>query len=175
MFGPSIMVNPVYKYGERNRKVYFPKNNIWYDFFTGKVLSNGGETKVLDAPYSHIPLCVRAGSIIPIGEAKEYVAQKKDETIRLFVYQGKNGEFNLYEDEGENYGYEAGRYSNIKFTYNEANKTLTIGDRVGEFPGMLKERTFIIVPVSKTKAQGYNPEAQGITVKYNGQKIEQKL
>lgn len=175
MFGPSIMVNPVYKYGERSRKVYFPKNNIWYDFFTGKVISNGGETKVLDAPYSHIPLCVRAGSIIPIGEAKEYVAQKKDETIRLFVYQGKNGEFTLYEDEGENYGYEAGRFSNIKFTYNEANKTLTIGDRVGEFPGMLKERTFIIVPVSKTKAQGYDPEAQGITVKYNGQKIEQKL
>ena len=75
----------------------------------------------------------------------------------------------------ENYGYEAGRFSNIKFTYNEAKKTLTIGDREGEFPGMLKERTFIIVPVSKTKAQGYDPEAQGVVVKYNGQKVEKKL
>ena len=31
MLGPSLMVNPVYVYGAREREVYFPKNNVWYD------------------------------------------------------------------------------------------------------------------------------------------------
>ncbi|MCQ2257573.1 MAG: DUF5110 domain-containing protein [Bacteroidaceae bacterium] len=175
MFGPAIMVNPVYQYGARQREVYFPKDNLWYDFYTGEIVSNGGETKTMPAPYSHIPLCVRAGSIIPFGPAIEYTQQKKADNIRLYVYQGADGEFTLYEDEGVNYGYEAGRYSKIKFTYNDAKKTLTIADRQGEYPGMLKNRTFTIVAVSKDKVQGYNPEAEGKVVKYDGKSATVQL
>ena len=175
MFGPSIMVNPVYRYGQRTCDVYFPKDNIWYDFYTGKLLSHGDQRLRLQAPYERIPLCVRAGSIIPVGPALEYVSQHKADVIRLFVYQGKDGTFNLYEDEGDNYGYEAGRYSNINISYNEAEKTVTIGERKGEFPGMLHKRTFIIVPVSANKAQGYDPEAKGIVVKYDGKKVTKRI
>jgi len=183
MFGPAIMVNPVYTYKARTREVYFPKSMVngklsnctWYDFFTGEAASQGGETKTVPAPYEHIPLFVRAGSIIPFGPAIEYTQHKKADNIRLYVYQGADGQFNLYEDEGTNYGYEAGRYANIPITYNEATHTLTIGDRQGEFPGMLKERTFIIVPCSQSNAQGYDPEAAGQQVKYKGQKIEVTL
>ena len=175
MFGPSIMVNPVYRYGQRTCDVYFPKDNIWYDFYTGKLLSHGDQRLRLQAPYERIPLCVRAGSIIPVGPALEYVSQHKADVIRLFVYQGKDGNFNLYEDEGDNYGYEAGRYSNINISYNEAEKTVTIGEREGEFPGMLHKRTFIIVPVSANKAQGYDPEAKGIVVKYDGKKVTKRI
>lgn len=183
MFGPAIMVNPVYTYKARSREVYFPKqmvngklsNCTWYDFFTGAVASNGGENKVVPAPFEHIPLFVRAGSIIPFGPAIEYTQHKKAENIRLYIYQGADGKFNLYEDEGTNYGYEAGRYANIPISYNEATKTLTIGDRTGEFPGMLKNRTFTVVTCSKDKAQGYDPEAAGKEVKYNGKKVEVKL
>ncbi len=175
MFGPAIMVNPVYTYKARSREVYFPKDNVWYDFFTGAVASNGGEAKTVPAPYEHIPLFVRAGSIIPFGPAIEYTQHKKAENIRLYVYQGADGKFNLYEDEGTNYGYEAGRFANIPISYNEATKTLTIGDRSGEFPGMLKNRTFTVVVCSKDKAQGYDPEASGKEVKYNGKKVEVKL
>ncbi|MCQ2197747.1 MAG: DUF4968 domain-containing protein, partial [Bacteroidaceae bacterium] len=124
MFGPSIMVNPVYAYKARSREVYFPKDNIWYDFFTGSVTSQGGETLNIPAPYERIPLFVRAGSIIPVGPALEYTQQAKAENIRLYVYQGADGSFNLYEDEGTNYGYEEGRYANIPISYNEATKTL---------------------------------------------------
>jgi len=175
MFGPSIMVNPVYKYGAREREVYFPKDEVWYDFYTGQVASNGGETKTVPAPYEQIPLFVRGGSIIPFGPAIEYTREKAAENIRLYVYAGKNGEFTLYEDEGTNYGYEAGRYANIKFSYNDAAKTLTIADRQGEFPGMLKERTFTVVLVSADKPAAYNPDAKGIEVKYDGKAQEIKL
>jgi len=175
MFGPAIMVNPVYQYGARTKEVYFPKDNIWYDFFTGQVASEGAETKTMPAPYDRIPLYVRAGSIIPFGPAIEYTRQKKADNIRLYVYEGANGQFTLYEDEGVNYGYEAGRFAKIKIAYDEAKKTLTIADRQGEFPGMLKERTFTVVVVSKDKPQAYDPEAEGKVVKYNGKKIEVNL
>ena len=170
MFGPAIMVNPIYKYGERSREVYMPKGSVWYDLYTGKVVSNGGETKTLDAPYERIPLLVRGGSIVPLGPALEYTQQRKAENIRLYVYEGADGEFNLYEDEGTNYGYEAGRYANIQICYDDAKKQLTIGDRHGEFQGMLKQRTFTVVFCGKQSPKGYAPEAQGIVVKYDGKK-----
>ena len=40
-----------------------------------------------------------------------------------------------------NYNYEKGQYATIPFAYNDAEGTLVIGDRTGDFPGMLKERT----------------------------------
>ena len=175
MFGPAIMVNPVFTYKAREREVYFPANTVWYDFFSGKVASQGAETKVCAAPYERIPLFVRGGSIIPFGPAIEYTQQKKADVIRLYVYQGADGEFSLYEDEGTNYNYENGAFATIKFTYDEAQKTLSIGQREGEFPGMLQERTFIVVPVSAEKAQPYNPEAAGIEVKYDGSAKSVKL
>ena len=175
MFGPAFMINPVYQYKARSREVYFPKNNIWYDFFTGKVESTGGEKKMEDAPYDHIPVYVRAGSIIPVGPQMEYTQQKQADNIRLYVYTGKDGEFTLYEDEGTNYGYEAGRFAKIKFTYDEAKKQLTINARDGQFPGMLQNRTFTIVKVSADHAQSYDPEASGKVVKYSGKKVSVKL
>lgn len=168
MCGPAFMVNPVYVYGAREREVYFPAGNVWYDFMTGKVESKGGESKVVSAPYDKTPVYVRGGSIVPFGPAMEYSDEKQAENIRLYVYEGADGEFTLYEDENDNYGYEAERFANIKFSYKESSRTLTIGEREGNFPGMLAKRTFTIVVVSASKAQGYDPEAKGIEVSYDG-------
>ncbi|WP_036984929.1 DUF5110 domain-containing protein, partial [Prolixibacter bellariivorans] len=74
-------------------------------------------------------------------------------------------------DEGVNYDYEKGAYSNIPFSYNDADETLTIGERKGQFKGMLKERTFVIVPVSKAAPKGFDPDAQGQQVHYDGHKL----
>ena len=175
MFGPAFLINPVYEYKARQRDVYFPKDNVWYDMYTGKIESNGGETKTVSAPYERIPLYIRGGSIIPVGPQIEYTQQKKADNIRIFVYEGSNGEFTLYEDEGTNYGYEAGRYATIKFCYDNTARTLTIGERNGEFPGMLNKRTFTIVNVNADNAQAFNPDATGKEVTYKGKKIVIKL
>ena len=63
----------------------------------------------------------------------------------------------------------------IPFTYNDAENTLTIGDRKGEFPGMLKNRKFNIVKVSKENPRGYNRDTKGILVNYDGAKQVVKL
>lgn len=66
MFGPAFLVAPVYKYGARDREVYFPAGETWYDFYTGKAVK-GGQTLKVDAPYETMPLFVRGGSIVPAG------------------------------------------------------------------------------------------------------------
>ena len=175
MFGPAIMVNPIYTYRARSREVYFPKNYIWYDFYTGKIESRGGETKTVRAPINHIPLYVRSGSIIPYGPAIQYTREKPAQTITLYVYQGSDGKFTLYEDEGVNYNYEIGKYAKIEFDYNEESRTLTINKREGQFNGMLNERVFKIIPVSESSSKGYNPDAEGQEIKYNGEKLKVTL
>jgi alpha-D-xyloside xylohydrolase len=166
------MVCPVYKYEAREREVYFPENEGWYNFYTGE-FTEGGQSKVVDAPYERIPLFVPAGAIIPAGPEIEHTTQKKPELITLYVYTGADGEFGLYEDEGTNYDYEKGQFATIPFTYNHNNQTLTIGKREGSFDGMLKERRFKVVFVSSKHPVGFDPEnADGQMVKYSGEAIE---
>ena len=174
MFGPALMVAPVYEYGARERDLYFPAGCGWYDFYAGKHI-DGGQQLTVDAPYERIPLYVREGAIIPYGPDMQYSNEKPADVINLYVYTGQDGTFTLYEDEGTNYNYEKGQYAMIPFTYNEAEGTLTIGDREGEFPGMLKERTFNVVKVSKDKAQPFDLNAKGQVVKYDGKAQSVKL
>ena len=167
MFGPAIMACPVYEYKARNREVYFPVNDGWYDLYTGNFIE-GGQTLTVDAPYDRMPLFASAGSIIPYGPERMYSDEKQAEEITLFVYAGKDGSFTLYEDEGVNYNYEKGEYANISFVYNDVDKTLEIGDRQGDFVGMLKERVFNIVYVNESAPKTLDFETTGIIVKYNG-------
>lgn len=168
MFGPSLLVNPVYTYKARQRQLYLPANTGWYNLYDGTYTA-GGQHITVDAPLDRIPLYAKAGSIIPFGPAMQYTAQRPADTITLYVYAGSNGKFTLYEDEGVNYNYEKGQYSTIPFTYDDANKTLTIGKREGKFSGMLQQRTFRIVSAGKEKPVKLdldNPNA--IVMKYDG-------
>jgi len=174
MFGPALMPCPVYKYGARTREVYLPEGAGWYDFYSGKWLK-GGQSLSASAPYEVIPLYVKAGSIIPFGPDMQWSDEKPADVIRLYVYEGADASFTLYEDENTNYNYEKGAYATIPITWNEQSKTLTIGQRSGSFPGMLQEREFVVVPVSKDKAQMYDPIAEGTSVKYKGESVSVKL
>jgi len=109
------------------------------------------------APYERLPLFIKAGSILPIGPEIEYTGQKPDDPIILYVYTGADARFTLYEDEGTNYNYENGEYATIEMTYQDATGEFTIGERKGDFPGMLKERTFQVTFVSKDKPRGFAP------------------
>ena len=174
LFGPSLLVCPVYEYEARSREVYFPNTCGWYDFYTGKYIAGGQEMKV-EAPYERIPLYVKAGAIIPYGPSIQYSNEKEASQITLYVYGGKDGEFKLYEDDGETYDYEKGQYARIPFKFDNKTQTLIIEKREGSFPGMLEQRTFNIVYVTSEKPIGYNPDAKGMLVKYDGKRMEVKL
>ncbi|PWU02210.1 MAG: alpha-xylosidase [Bacteroidetes bacterium] len=171
MFGPSLLVCPVYEYHATNRKVYLPSGQGWFDFNSGKYFE-GGQTITADAPYERLPLFVKEGSIIPTGQDLQYTGEKPMDIITLYVYTGKDGSFTLYNDEGTNYNYENGSFSNIPFTYTEADRTLTIGKMQGSFKSMPSSYHINIVWVSKDKPGTMdNNSRPDISVTYKGQQM----
>jgi alpha-D-xyloside xylohydrolase len=159
LFGPSILVAPVYTEGATSRTVYLPKAT-WYDYWTGTKV-DGGRRIEADAPLAKMPLFVRAGSIVPMGPAMEWSTEKAEDPIELRVYPGADGDFVLYEDENDGYAYEKGAHATIAMHWDDGGKTLTIGKRDGSFPGMLRERTFSVVVGT----------GAGKTVKYAGAQL----
>ena len=129
----------------------------------------------MDAPYERIPLFVRGGSIVPMGGEIQYASQPTDEPVTILVYAGKDGSFNLYEDEGTNYNYEKGNYSDIPMSYNDKTRTLTIGERKGSFKGMKENRDFNVVLIDPAHPVKDAYTAQGKAVKYNGKSVSVKL
>ncbi len=144
MLGPSLMICPVYEYKARSREVYLPKGKKWYNFNDEAEVIEGGKRIVADAPYELMPIYIPSGAIIAYGPEIEYVDQVPATEITLKVYAGDDGSFTLYEDDGESFDYENGKYSIIPISYNDASKSLTISERRGEYDGMLKERVFVI-------------------------------
>jgi len=179
MFGPALLINPVTEYKVRTRRVYLPapllasgkRQGGWYELKTGRYFK-GGQTIEAEAPYTDIPIFVKEGSIIPFGPAIQYTTEKPADPIRLLVYTGADGAFTLYEDENINYNYEKGAYSIILLKYDEDSHSLTIGARQGEFPGMLKERTFEIIWISKENPAGLDLDGTvALFVDYDGSEL----
>ena len=171
MFGPALLINPVTEYKARSRSVYLPAGTNWYDLESGRYYK-GGQFVQANAPYTKIPVYVKAGSIIPFGPAIQYSDEKPADPIRLFVYAGKDGTFTLYEDENVNYNYEKGAYSVIPMRYNEKTRSLTIGARQGEFPGMLKTRTFEVVWITPENPAGLDFDKPAQTsILYDGAEL----
>ncbi|MDA3879527.1 MAG: DUF5110 domain-containing protein [Prolixibacteraceae bacterium] len=172
MFGKAFMACPVGEFKQRNREVYLPASNGWYDFYTGKYFE-GGNRIIANAPIGRMPLYVKAGSIVPFGPQIQYTTQATDGTLKVMVYTGANGSFELYEDEATNYDYENGEFATIPFAYNQEKGVLTIGQRNGKFDGMIKERNIEVYFVEKDKAAAFNLEAQPTqVVNYNGNEVK---
>ena len=173
LFGPALMPCPVSEYKARSRSVYFPAGG-WYDFYSGDYYT-GGIRRTVPAPYERMPLFVRAGSVIPFGPAMEWSDQKPADAIRLFVYAGADADFTLYEDDGLTYAYEQGAFSTIPIHWDDAARTLTIGDRTGAFPGMPETRAFHVIVVDPAHPHGYDPDAKGTVCEYRGETVTLNL
>ena len=148
----------------KNIEVYLPAGTRWYNFWTNEAIE-GGQKLVISTTLNRIPLFVRAGSIVPCGPDVQYTGEKKWDNLTLCVYPGENGNFTLYEDEGDNYNYENGAYTEIPMNWDNASRILTIGARKGEYNGMLQKRQFIVKAI----------DGNSKTVTYTGKKIRVKL
>jgi len=167
MYGPAFLVNPVTEPAATTRQLYLPQAK-WYDFWTGASLDGG---RMIDAATTldRLPLYVRAGSILPLGPDEEWSTEKPEDPIELRIYRGADGDFTLYEDENDTYNYEKGAYSTIPLHWDDAHNTLTIGDRKGQFPGMLTGHAFHVVFVSDKHGVGIDPSQADKVVQYSGQ------
>lgn len=131
MLGDALMVCPVtcpmyYERGgrfigeetQKNRSVYLPAGADWYDWHTGKRWAGGQQIQAF-APLSHIPVFVRAGSIVPVRQEKESSAAMRNTPVILQVFPGRDASFTFYEDAGDGYGYEQGAYCQTQIDWQE--------------------------------------------------------
>jgi len=168
LFGHSILVAPVVDKGV-SRSLYLPAGAGWVDFWTGEAL-DGGQTVNREAPMDIIPVYVKQGTILPIGPTVQYASERPWDDLQVRIYPGADGEFVLYEDEGDNYNYEKGSYSTIRMTWDDGKKRLTIHPRKGSYMGMLEQRHFRIVLVDGRKGLGLDNESCTVRVSYDGEK-----
>ena len=188
MFGHALLVKPVtdplYTWKDDRKQgheiypdirkaaapvsVYLPAGAQWYDFFTGE-RHEGGRTLLRPTPITDMPVYVRAGSILPFGPDVQYSSERPWDDLEIRIYPGADATFTLYEDEGDNYNYERGQFTEITFHWNDTARTLTIGQRRGQYKGMLQQRQFRIVvagqqdkPAKVINYDGKNVDISGL-------------
>jgi len=188
MFGHALLVKPVtdplYTWKDDRKQgheiypdirkaaapvsVYLPAGAQWYDFFTGE-RHEGGRTLLRPTPITDLPVYVRAGSILPFGPDVQYSSERPWDDLEIRIYPGADATFTLYEDEGDNYNYERGQFTEITFHWNDTARTLTIGQRRGQYKGMLQQRQFRIViagqqdkPAKVINYDGKNVDISGL-------------
>jgi alpha-D-xyloside xylohydrolase len=172
MFGPSLLVAPVVEGGVTKWNVYLPENkNGWIDFWSGQKYP-GGKSIEIDTDISKIPLFVKAGSIIPMGPEKQYASEKNDKPWEIRIYPGADGSFTVYQDEGDNYNYEKGKFSTFELKWEDAAATLYLSDRKGSFLGMDKTIRFNVVIVKPQTGIGIYRSATGKSIQYSGKAIK---
>lgn len=180
MFGKAFLVCPITdsiytsrvnsKTNFRNvqsQQVYLPANHTWFDFWTGNQVI-GGQTVKKETPIDILPLYVKAGSIVPMGPLQQYTGEKSLKNMELRIYPGANGTFTIYEDENDNYNYEKHIYSTIELEWDDKTKTLTIDNRKGSYPGMLKSRIFDVTVVKENHGVGTEIANPDKTVVFDG-------
>jgi alpha-glucosidase/alpha-D-xyloside xylohydrolase len=124
LWGRDILVAPVVEKGATSRRLYLP-HGLWYDFWT-EAKAEGGREITRPVDLATIPIYLRAGAIIPLGPVKQYTAEKTVEPLTVKIYPGANGRFVMYEDDGTTFDYEKGRFTRVRFEWNEHNRNLRV-------------------------------------------------
>jgi len=135
-FGSNMIVHPITE--KQDSEIKMAKAKVWlpagdyYDFFTN-LHYTGDRSIEMHRPYSSIPVLVKAGSIIPMTD--EMNASKNPESLTLYIYGGKNGNFTLYEDDG----LDKSTFTNFKFDFDKGQFTIS--------PVLNNER---VLPITRT-------------------------
>lgn len=175
MLGDVILAKPVTRpmyylpeskkiEADTHESVYLPAGRGWYAL-NDEAHFEGGQTVTVDAPIGVMPLFVREGAILPWGADVAYTGELAGKPLEIRVYPGADGDFTLYDDAGDGYGYEQGEASRVRFVWNDKEKTLKIGARQGQYPGMPKAQTLLV-----HLAGGETKE-----IEYSGEEINVKL
>lgn len=153
MWGDAFLVSPVVSAGQREKELYLPKGN-WINFWTEEIIQ-GGKNVVVPAPLDRIPLFVKAGSIIPMGEEMDYSDERKLDTLTIHIYPDlvneKEISYALYEDDGATPGYQKGEYSITTFSqtfFIDRGKTslkILLSPFHGTYRGKISQRKYFFV------------------------------
>ena len=162
LWGRDLLVAPVFVRGAASREVYLPHGD-WYDWWTLQK-ETGGRTVTRDVDLATMPVYVRAGAIIPFDPVRQYTAAAVAEPTTLKVFRGADGDFALYEDDGNSLDYLNGRATWTRMTWDESERRLVLEPGTPEGATEVKpDREFRVelLPDGTTK-----------TVHYTGRRVD---
>lgn len=103
LYGPDLLVSPIWERGSRSQRVYLPAGQKWRDAWHPENTYEGGQSVTVSAELYQIPLFVRVGSDIDLGDLnREYqeslqIAQRKpdlrglDADVRKWFEKNRQG------------------------------------------------------------------------------------
>jgi alpha-glucosidase (family GH31 glycosyl hydrolase) len=71
LYGPDLLVSPVWEKGKRTQEVYLPKDWKWRDAWDPQKIYNGGQTITVAAEPHQLPLFIREGAKLNIGDLNQ--------------------------------------------------------------------------------------------------------
>lgn len=178
MYGPSLLVAPIYKDTQMDKegndirnRIYLPEGK-WVDYFTGNTYQGGCIINNFEAPIWKLPIFVKANAIIPMTNANNNPTQiKKD--LRIYeIYATPNNEshFEEYDDDGNTQAYKCGEYVTTDIhaeTDGKQNLTITMEPSKGAFKGYEpNKQTLLRINVSQ--------QPKKVTAKVNNRSIKLK-
>lgn len=166
LWGRHILVAPVTEKGASTRKLYLPEGT-WYDFWTNRAYQ-GNQHIHRYVELSTMPLYVMAGTILPLDPVRQYTSEPVTAPTTLRIYAGANGEFTLYDDDGETMDYQQQDGTRIQLTWNDAERTLTLAPAGGK----QAYRSFQIELIGAGQRQS---DRTARTIQYQGEKTSIRL
>jgi hypothetical protein len=146
LYGDNLLVAPITTpnaNGSGSASVWVPPGS-WTDWFTGATYT-GPATVTITAPMSRMPVLVKGGGIVTTRT--EHVDNQTEGALRgltVNVAAGANGAFSLYQDAGEGTGFQRGESATTPLSWNDANRTLTVGATAGSYPGAATARAYTL-------------------------------
>ena len=172
LFGPSLLVAPVYKNTEIDADgndirdgIYLPEGT-WYDYFTGDRYEGNRLLNNFDAPLWKIPLFAKAGAIIPFTLPNNNPSGIDPAFRGYEIWPGGESRFCEYDDDGETQAYLEGESTTTPVhCLQQGDKvTVTIDKTSGGFEGFkAQKRTMLTIRAATAPKK--------VSVKVGGKKV----
>jgi alpha-glucosidase len=124
LFGRDLLVAPVLQEGASEREVYLPKCD-WYDYWTGRVYTNGGSIRV-PVSLASLPIFVRGGGFIFRQPVVQNTGEMSGNALRVLIAPALKSESALYEDDGESLDYRQDSFLRRGFRQISDNSSTTV-------------------------------------------------
>ncbi|MEZ4792541.1 MAG: glycoside hydrolase family 31 protein [Gelidibacter sp.] len=171
-WGDSFLIAPIMKSGIKEKEVYFPKNHVWFDFYTDEKFE-GGQSKTIKTHEDYIPTYVKAGAFIPMAKPMQSTKEYEGNRLELHYYFDASVEESkgqLYNDDGKTpNAHETGAYELLHFESElEKNKLeIEFEAEIGKkYTSTTKEILLVIHNISKAP-KSIKLEGKKVTANWN--------
>ncbi|WP_299158481.1 TIM-barrel domain-containing protein [uncultured Tenacibaculum sp.] len=172
LWGNDFLVTPIMKSNVTEQEVYFPKDNVWFDFYTDEKIA-GGKTKNVQVKEASIPTYVRAGAFIPMTKIIQNTEAYNQDKIDVHYYHDASVEKSkreLYNDDGKTAkAFEKGKFELITFESQSDKKSLKIkltSEKGNLYTSVEKEINLIIHNVA-TKPSKVKAGREKVAINWN--------